>query len=197
MLVVGMSRLDQIGRAAAVAALFVVAGCGPRLHVNRVSTSPLPAEPPAADVARVVFVRAAGVGGHAVSVWDGDDLVAFVRGGQTCVADLAPGAHRFLGVFQNADVLDAELAGGKTYYVHVRVANYYMGTSVFLDPLHPGHENWDKLDAWLTATRHVELIPEEAPIWTERHRADNARRLQRYEQRDDADKKAIAPDFGV
>ena len=175
----------------------VACACGSRLHVSRratISMSPAPTP----GTARVVFLRPRGASGHhAVSVWDDGRLVAFVRTRQRTHVDLAPGLHTFLGVMSNADVLEAELAAGRTYYVHVRTVSYYVGQSVFLDPVYPGHENWPLVQDWINQTTPVELIPSDAAEWTRRHAAGNEKRMRRYASRPPAERKYMTQDQGI
>ncbi len=180
--------------------LLLLGGCGSGLDVSKLSTTPMPQTPPSANQARIVFVRPvqrAGPGGYAVSVWADGSLVAFVRAGKRAFVDLPAGKHLLLAVAANGDVLEADLAPGKTYFVHTRLVSYYMGSSVFIDPMYQGHENWSQLQEWLDNTQLTELIPAEADEWTRRHASDNARRLERYESRPMADRKFIRPEFGI
>ncbi len=180
--------------------LLLLGGCGSGLDVSKLSTTPMPQTPPSANQARIVFVRPvqrAGAGGYAVSVWADGSLVAFVRAGKKAFVDLPAGKHLLLAVAANGDVLEADLAPGKTYFVHTRLVSYYMGSSVFIDPMHQGHENWPQLQGWLDNTQLTELIPVEAEEWTRRYASDNARRLERYKSRPIADRKYIRPEFGI
>lgn len=194
------SRRTRIAVLLAVLGLLLGCSRGPSIPVARAPSKPFPSVAPAADQARVYFVRPpvkAGPGHYAVSVWVGDRLVAFVRHGQVAYVDLAPGKHLFLGLAQNADVLEVELAGGKMYYVHVRLVKYYMGGSgVFLDAIVPGHENWSKRKEWIAACKPVELNPPGAADWHARHAADNRTRMQRYASRPESEKKFVRPDQG-
>lgn len=173
---------------------------GPSVPVARSASTPFPTAAPSADTARVYFVRPpvkAGPGHYAVTIWVDGQIAAFVRHGQMAYVDLRPGQHQFYGLAQNADVLEADLAGGKTYYIHVRLVKFYMGGSgVFLDAIVPGHENWSYRREWIAACKPVELNPPGAAEWHARHAADNNTRMERYRSRPQSEKKFLRPEQG-
>jgi hypothetical protein len=86
-----------------------------------------PTAPPDAGAAKVIFYRTPAYAGDKLTweVWDGDQLAGVAENGGYFEYGCAPGRHVFhlmSGSFLGEGrAVDAELAGGKTYYIRAHV----------------------------------------------------------------------------
>jgi hypothetical protein len=108
------------------------------------------------DKALVVFLRPA-FRDHAISaaVYEDDRFVAIVMA-HTHINHLTqPGTHRYMVVSEAADFLDADLEGGKIYFINV-VPRMGMWRARFsLTAITPQSEAWSKLKGWLVESYQV------------------------------------------
>jgi hypothetical protein len=138
--------------------LVAVAGCSRRsglmLAGERGGTLPQP--PP--DEAVVVFLRPAYTG-YTISaaVYEDDVFLGVVMRYARLVHETTPGTHRFMVVSEAADFLDAELEGGKLYFVNVRPRMGVWRARFSLYPIDPSDPHWADLPAWLAESYPVTL----------------------------------------
>lgn len=180
----------------ALAALFVA--CGPRIPPTRViQTKSI--WPPAAGKAHLVFVRPHRVGDRSpnVTLWDGTRPLVSLALSQTFQVDLDPGRHELVALTHGADVIEANLAAGRTYYVYLWLTTYLQHTVVHLNPLHPNHKHWKDKDRWIKQSRFVEVIQKNIPSWANKHRARAAEALKKFNPRGEAAKRAIHASYGI
>jgi hypothetical protein len=108
----------------------------------------LAAEPPTPDdTSAVVYFLRPSAFGKAVSfaLWDGEDVIGVVKGKQHIAYKTTPGTHYFLIHAQNWEIIKAELAAGKTYYIVVRPVMGFTSAAVNMtveDPNNPDIPKW-------------------------------------------------------
>jgi hypothetical protein len=110
-------------------------------------------EPPTPDStsAVVYFMRpGAYAGSVAFSLWDGDTAIGSLKGKQYVAYKTTPGTHYFLTQSQNWDIIKAELAAGKTYYILFRAAKGF--TRPFVNMIAQDPDNAD-IPAWIERSR--------------------------------------------
>ncbi|MGE3538585.1 MAG: hypothetical protein AB7N91_14305 [Candidatus Tectimicrobiota bacterium] len=129
---------------------------------------------PPEDQALVVFLRPA-FSGHAVSaaVYEEDRFIAIVMARTHIVHLTQPDSHRYMVVSEAADFLDADLAGGKMYFIHVVPRMGAWRARFSLAALTPHSEQWPKLKEWLTESYQV-MPNEEGRAWN-RNNYDSVR----------------------
>lgn len=76
---------------------------------------------PGPDEVRVIFYRPPQYFGHLLEweIWDREELVGIAENGGYFEYRCKPGSHLFFVLSGSEPAIAAELAGGKTYYVHV------------------------------------------------------------------------------
>ena len=183
---------------ASFALSLVFLACGPRTPPTRVVQTKT-IRPPAPGKAQLVFVRPHRVGDRSpnVTLWDGTRPLVSLALSQTFQVDLDPGRHQLVALTHGADVIDANLVAGKTYYVYLWLTTYMHHTVVHLNPLHPNHKHWKDKDRWIKQSRFVEVIPKNIPLWSKRHRPRAAEALKKYDPKGDAAKRAIHANYGI
>ncbi len=114
---------------------------------------PLPLAAPS-DRALVVFVRPSKYAfGISANILDeqGHFLGDSPAAGHF-IAALPPGHHTFVVWAENTDVIDAELAPGKIYFVEVAPTMGWMSAQVHLLAIKPSSANFMHRDEWMRAT---------------------------------------------
>jgi len=180
-----MSRksIVKVGALALLLALLAT-GCGAYFIV---STTPRPTTPPSADMARVYFVKPGGSFGNAQGfVLLEDKVIGYLQNRQVFYVELPPGEHLFMSVTSNTDGIKANLAGGKTYYVRLfstpGAMSMMMGGSenMYMEPIAPGTEGWDKRWEWIDGATLVEMNEEKVVGWEAKYAAKNTERLDNF-----------------
>jgi hypothetical protein len=115
--------------------------------------------PPPAGSATVVFLRPSNFG-YATTPTILDQQGGFV--GQSVAssqfaATVPAGKHMFVVWAENTGALQADLAPGKTYYVHVSLKMGALSARAHLLALKPASSDWGKLDDWLGTTTRYEV----------------------------------------
>ena len=165
-----------------ITAAFAVTACGPRMMVN--STTPLPADAPSADVARIYFVSPtppAPYRSGSAYVWDGGTLLGMISNKQVIISEVAPGRHIFLAQAQNLAAIDANLEGGKSYYIKVDYAPGFSTNSVVFYPVTPATEEWAVRHEWVNGCRFMHYNPEGGLRYETRNGPKNAARAAEIE----------------
>lgn len=148
-----------------------------------------PGGPPEPDVAKVIFYRPSGIGfATDFPVYDGERLVGFSEAGNYFEVCCAPGKHLFMSGYHldPPESVDADLAGGKTYYVKVSPRDPAFApvwTIVGgLAPVTRDDKEWSRVEGRISRMQCRELVPEMAleygksdPIGAVRSRLEAAR----------------------
>lgn len=120
---------------------------------------------PGPDEAVVVFLRASGMGGLVQSsvfnVTGEQEFIGIVSAGTKVAYKAKPGKHLFMVIGENADFMDAELEGGKTYYVLVAPRTGMFKARFSLLPIHDDAQakysiRSERFQEWLRDTYWVE-----------------------------------------
>lgn len=156
-----------------------------------------------ADKAVVVFMRPSGFGGSVqASVYDvsaAQEFVGIVSGGTKVAHVTTPGKHLFMVIGENADFMDAELEGGKTYYVLVAPRSGVFKSRFSLLPIHDDAQakysiRSQRFEEWQRDTYWVEAGPT-AQAWYEgaKKSVDNKRLVykRKWNKRSAADKSEL------
>ncbi|HZE97374.1 MAG TPA: hypothetical protein VE981_10140 [Planctomycetota bacterium] len=88
-----------------------------------------------------------------------------------------PGKHLFLSFGEGSTLIEADLAAGKTYYVHVWSKWGYWSNTPGLVPVTKGSEEATKLDAAWPRLKCVELDPAKGADYAAR-KADRVKKIQ-------------------
>jgi hypothetical protein len=109
----------------AAALLLILAGSGCTAASSFMKDS-APTAPPGPDVAKVVFYRTPAYMGNksAYDVWDGDKLAGMAENGGYFEYLCPPGRHLFhviAPLLAGDAAVEADLAGGKTYFIRAHV----------------------------------------------------------------------------
>lgn len=177
----------------------VFAGCA---RYNMPSTAPRPTAAPAADQARVFFVKPGGSWGNAEGfVLQEEKVIGYLQNRQAFYVDVPAGEHTFMSVTSNADGIQANLAGGKTYYVRLfstpGAMSIMLGGSenMYMEPIAPESEHWDKRLEWVDGARLMEMNPGKCEAWQSKYAAKNAERLAAFKS-GASEAKPLTPDMG-
>jgi hypothetical protein len=139
-----------------LALILATAGCATTgsSEFMRAVEAPLPLKSPA-DQALVVFVRpskfAFAVGANLLDEngrFLGDSLAE-----SYFAVTLKPGHHEFTVWAENTDVIAADLAPGKVYFVEVQPTMGAFSAQMHLRAIKPGLSNWEKRDEWLAKSK--------------------------------------------
>ena len=166
------------------------------------ATTPLPTTPPPADQARIYFMKPGGSMGKAEAfVLQEDKVIGYLSNRQVFYVDLPAGEYLFMSVTSNTSGLQANLAGGKTYYVRLfsapGVMSVMLGGSedLHMVPLEPGTEPWESRHEWIENGQLIELNMEKALQWEAKYAEKNLQRLENFRAGKD-ELKILAPEHG-
>jgi hypothetical protein len=167
---------------------------------------------PDADTALVVFLRSSFVGSAIQStVYEteaaGQRFLGIVSNKTRLATRVAPGAHRFMVIAENADFLEATVEAGKTYYVLISPRPGMWKARFSLLPIRNDQNAQLSLQSadfakWMKKTTLVEIAPE-AEEWYREHQASiNKKRdgyLKKWDRMTPADKSELTlnPEDGV
>jgi hypothetical protein len=182
----------------AVCSLIAVGCAKPYLPVS----TPRPTAAPAADKARIYFIKPGGSMQAALTyILKDDKVVGYLENRKVFYLDLPAGEHFFMSVTSNTDGLKATLAGGKTYYVRVFSApgakSMLVGGSenLYMEPIVPGSESWGKRIEWVDGNQLITVNPPIAAKWEAKYAAKNAERLANFKS-GAAEAKVLTADQG-
>jgi hypothetical protein len=156
-----------------------------------------------AGKAMLVIMRPSYYGGAiAASVYDitGDQTVLIgVLGPKDKIAyQVAPGAHRFMVVAENADFMEATLDAGKTYHAVVRARPGVWKARFSLLPIHatsadqynlqdPEFQKWEAASEWVERTERADAWSAEHQASIEEKRSDYLAKWDRMAPNDKAE----------
>jgi hypothetical protein len=165
-------------------------------------TTPRPVASPPVDQARVYFVKPGGSWGKAsVFILQEDKAIGYLENRQVFYVDVPAGQHIFMSVTSNTEGLEANLEGGKTYYVRLFSTPSAMSTMVggsedlHMLPIEPGTEQWDQRLIWLDGAQLVKLNKSKAAEWEAKYAERNLERLANFRS-GEGELKKIEPQFG-
>jgi hypothetical protein len=166
------------------------------------STTPKPTAAPAPDTAPVYFVKTGGSWGKANGfILMEDQAIGYLENRLCFFTEVPAGKHLFMSVTSNADAIDADLAGGKTYYVRLFSTPGAMSIlgggseNLYIAPIEPGTEQWESRHEWIDRCRLVELNTEKSVAWEDKYAARNAERLEKFRS-GEAEVKKLLPEYG-
>lgn len=168
--------------------------------------------PPAAGKAQVVFMRASFVGSAVQAViYDATggsaEFIGIISNGKKLAYSVDPGQHVFMVVSEAADFLEADLAGGKTYYAMVTPRMGAWKARFSLSPVRNGGEGdfqyqSDKFQGWLRDNKFSENTAESNAWAVENHSSvleKQARYWPAWQEKSATDiaERTLNPDDGV
>jgi hypothetical protein len=107
-----------------------------------------------------------------------DTLIGMVQPHQYFYTDVPAGHSYFMSVTPNTSALDADLEGGKTYYVKVFATPGFAKNYVYMEGIRKDTTDWNlRLDWMDNACTFVEYVPEGGAKWDAKHKARNSQRL--------------------
>lgn len=160
---------------------------------------------PAADQATVIFVRHSSLGAaiRTTIVDEHGDFVGDSLAHGAFARRFPPGRHMFVVWAENTDVLQADLAPGKMYYVEVDPAMGAFSARMHLFAIKPSSESWKDLKEWLADSKWFD-VDVEGGRGSLRERADDVKeRLSRANEHlkeysgEDLEKRTLKPTDGT
>lgn len=160
-------------------ALTLAAACGPALIMQRAEVAAVPDR----DFAVVNFIRPSVWGGATeFSVWDGEELVgsSYVR--TVTQHKTRPGEHLLMVKADNWAGIKANLAAGRSYYVHIgpryggpSKGAYHFGVKLtVLDPDDP------RLKDWMGKLGRMQVHPEKRDAFVAKYIAEVRKAVERF-----------------
>ncbi len=156
-----------------------------------------PTGPPGPEEAKVVVYRTSSLFGGAVTfpVYDGEKLIGFTEKGAYCEYRCPPGKRLFLSWAENEKVVEATLAGGKTYYLESYAKVGAFTSACGLDPIGRDHKNWSAVQDLVAGLECRAVIPERAAEHEEKRR-DKARKIMKEHAAGEEDSKFLKAEDG-
>lgn len=167
---------------------------------------------PDANTALVVFLRSSFVGSaiqSSVYETDADSqrFLGIVSNKTRLATRVAPGAHRFMVIAENADFMEATVEAGKTYYVLISPRPGMWKARFSLLPIRNDQNAQLSLQSsdfakWMEKTTMVEIAPA-AEEWYHKHQANISKKrsgyLKKWDQMSPADRAELTlnPEDGV
>lgn len=175
-------------------ALPILAACSSASPYMKASQ---PGPAPGDNESLVVFCRPARLTGAVVNfdVWDGLKLIGFSEKGSFFEYRCAPGTHLFLARGESAKAIDAELEGGKTYYVWVTPRMGLLYAAVGFTPVNKGSNLEPTVWKALLKSKCRELVPEAAAPY-EKGQQQAIRKLVEEFERQREDVLLLRPEDG-
>ena len=106
-------------------------------------------EKPSSDDEVYVYISRVNTGAFLINfrVFDGDKFLGTISSGEYYIYKTTPGKHIFWAASENRDFLDANLQGGKTYFIQVDALMGAFVAQVDIRPLDPNYKK-DKKQVW-------------------------------------------------
>jgi len=192
-----------------LAATLLAAGCASNKMIDAPEQE-LVAAP--ADKAQVIFLRSSFVGSAIQSVvYDatdgGAEFIGILSNGKMLKHLVDPGKHVFMVVSEAADFMEAELAGGKTYYAIVTPRMGAWRARFSMSPVRnggPGEFQFDSSEfrKWIAEAEFSQNTPDSF-AWAEENRASVLQKQAEYwevwQQKSASDlaERTMNPDDGI
>lgn len=123
-----------------------------------------PTSPPCADQAKVIVYRTAAFGGadNYPVFDDAGNLLGFTE--TDCYFEIlrSPGHHRFVALGEGEAIVDAELVGGRTYYLRASSKFGIVTSRPVLSPIGQESKHVEEIDRVFPSLRCRELDPEKS-----------------------------------
>ncbi|MDH3201150.1 MAG: hypothetical protein OEM15_09675 [Myxococcales bacterium] len=123
------------------------------------------------DKALVVFVRDSRLG-KAINFYIVDEnkkFLTMLRGNQHVMATLEPGKHTLYIVSENAGLVRADLAAGRTYIIETRPKMGFGKARVIVEPVLRNTERFAESAKWLRDTKPASPDLEDGAKWVRKH----------------------------
>ena len=146
-------------------------GCSGRSHLlDYAERSGAQIAAPPSDKALVVFFCRENpwAGFLHGAVYDGERFIATLTSATFTTYLTDPGQHRFMVANQHADFLDADLQGGKIYFVAVFPRSQHVPPGYGFWPISQQGPSWKRLKTWLSASVAVKAN-EQGLQWARDH----------------------------
>jgi hypothetical protein len=125
---------------------------------------------PSPDQAKVVLFRTVPVAmALTFPIYDGTELLGFSEYGTYFECFRKPGPHFFVAWGESDGIVEADLAGGKTYFLEFFPTWGFFKTGAGLAPVPAQSEKGAKMEGILSGLKCRQLIPERQASWMERH----------------------------
>jgi len=137
----------------------VLSGCAGHSEFMTKAAGGTPPVAPVPDAATIVFIRDSGFAfaiNFAIMDQFGDLMGEAVAKSHFAV-QVPPGRYFFFAKAENIDVVEANVAAGRLYHVHVIPKIGAWQAHVRLDPIKPNEREWAELPEWIAGSTH--LIP--------------------------------------
>jgi len=139
-----------------------------------------PSGPPGPDEVKVVVYRGGSIMGYAVTlpVYDGETLLGFAERNSYFEYRCSPGKRIFMSWAENEKVIEATLAGGKTYYMNAYPKMGGFSAAAGFIPITKAHESWAGIEEIVAGLTCRAVIPEKAAEHEDRRR-EKARKIMK------------------
>jgi len=142
-----------------------------------------PTEGPAQGKAIVYFMRPSGYGRLTdFQIWDGTYFVGLSQAGSYFAYQCDPGKHLFLGIAENKVAIEADLEGGKSYYIGTGARIGGMRPRMNFTPVTRNSELWDKVDEYKRSLNFIAVKEEERAKWEAAKRQEAQGLVDYYSQ---------------
>ncbi len=121
------------------------------------------------NTAMVTFIRS-GFVGKAIQfgIWDSEKWVGVLASDSYIQYKASPGQHLFLARAENWSCVEADLEGGKSYFIIVKPRMGVWKARVVMDPVNKGDDiSEEKINKWLTKLHPTAADPAKVETYTE------------------------------
>ena len=139
---------------------------------------------PQTDEVLVTVVRPQTFVGAAISssIWDSDNLVGVISGGQYVEYKTTPGKHLYLSRAENWSYLSAEFLPGKHYVVRADVFPGVWKARIALNTIDKSDPDYkETVDSWLKKLKPMQLDPEKGKEYAEKRLDEVKHAIQDFE----------------
>ncbi len=175
--------------------LFVTSCAGSSQYMKPTESLQSPTE----DKALVRIMRPSGLG-FAVNfnILDGEKVIGNSVAKSQFDYLTEPGRHLFIATAENKAFVEAELEGGKTYYLITQVKMGAWKARVGLIPVTKGSEFWNKVEEYERALKRLEPDTVVLKNWEEANKAKIQKLISSYETvwKDKRDWPILSPEDG-
>jgi hypothetical protein len=136
------------------------------------------------NTALVTFIRPAFVGAAIqFRMWDSGNFIGHLSSQSYIQYKTTPGKHLFLARAENWSCVEAELEGGKSYFIIGKVRMGLMKARVALDPVNKEDNiSEEKINTWLTKLSATGADPSKVEAYTKAGAAQIKKAINNIEQ---------------